>query len=91
MGVGELRNSVDENLAGRRTDGEWVGIPEDYVWGRSYHRIMRTEVSVDPPASYPEALGQNLVSSSWRWLTCLNEANPMTQPERLRWSGSNRR
>ena len=32
-GAGELRNSIDENLAGRRTDGERMGVPEDYVWG----------------------------------------------------------
>jgi len=31
MGTDELRNSIDENLLGSRTEGEWVTVPKDNV------------------------------------------------------------
>ena len=31
VGMGKLRNSIDENLLGRCTEGEWVTVPKDNV------------------------------------------------------------
>lgn len=92
MGTDELRDSIDENLSGCCTEGEWVTVPKDNVWRRCYYEATRTEVSFYSPASYPRPLLQFMMEDySHKWLTRLDETNPMIQSKRLRGRGYNGR